>query len=510
MRRNSCPEETCARHLFYALYLPDLFMRRLIAGRPWSLFCPDECPGLQDAHGAEFDALYEHYEAEGRARAVVQPNEIWEAALASASETGVPYIVYKDAVNRACNQSALGTIRSSNLCCEITQFSGPDEIAVCNLASLALPAAVRAGTAAALDPATALDPTTGLLDRRDARVDHALLERMAYAATINLNRVLDASRAPLEKARRSNERHRAVGLGVQGLADVFCLLGLDFDSVEARAVNRALFETVYFGALSASADLAERDGPYETFWDSPAARGQLQFDMLAEPWIERPEESAPGRRRAGQPAWAPGADSRHDWAALKRRIQLTGLRNSLVVALMPTASTSQILGYNECFEPFTKNVYQRKTQAGLYTLVNRYLVQDLEALGRWVPGETNLQLLAAKGSLTGVPDLPAALLRRYRTADELPMKAVIDLAADRQAFVCQSQSMNLWMPKPDFTRLTKMHLYAWRAGLKTGQYYLHTEPHAAAQQFAVVPQQQQQQQQQCSADEEGVCASCSA
>lgn len=540
LKRAVGEDQTRVRGLFYAVWMCDLFMRRLAACEEWSLFCPDECPGLNTTYGDDFEVLYERYEREGRARARIAPSVIWEAILISQQETGGPFVLHKDAVNRACNQSNLGTIRSSNLCCEITEFTGPNEVAVCNLASMGLPSVVRRGA-----PVITLDPATGMIDRRGASVDYALLERLAYTMVVNLNRILDQGQAPLPEAQRSNQQHRPLGLGVQGLADVFCLLGLDFDSPEARAVNRDLFETIYFGALSASADLAERDGAYATFWGSPASRGELQFDLAKRPRLAGEKASAP---LASTSVWVP-SDARHDWTGLKRRIVKTGLRNSLLIALMPTATTSQILGYNECFEPYTYNLYTRRTLSGVFTVVNRHMVEDLVAMKQWKHA-TFLALLASGGSVAGpaFAHLPPAFVRRYRTATELSMKSVIDLAADRQAFVCQSQSMNLWMARPTVPKLTAMHMYAWQRGLKTGMYYLHNESKLQAQQFMVAPTQADKgddtdnneqeeeesiaaafrssslvmstsssnnnttttQQQQCSVIEDGVCESCSA
>lgn len=509
------------RELFYAVWMCDLFMRRLIAkggGAEWSLFCPAECPGLNETHGAEFEALYERYEREGRARSTIAPQKIWEAMLASQQEAGMPFLLFKDAVNRACNQSNLGTIRSSNLCCEVTQFTSPDEIAVCNLASIGLPSMVvqvikkRTTLAPAITASSSSSSsseqqplpavTASMLDRSGSYVDYAHLYEVAYETTINLNRVLDIGIAPLDKAQRSNEQHRPLGLGVQGLADVFYMLGVDFESAEARKHNLEIFETLYFGALSASAFLAERDGPYATFWGSPASRGQLQFDLAT-----CPNSGA----RTG--SWVPN-DVRHDWTALKAKIMKTGLRNSLVVALMPTASTSQILGYNECFEPLTSNVYVRKTLSGQFLVLNKYMVQDLEALGRWRP-EIVQELLRDNGSVAKLEGLPDAFKRRYRTATEMSMATVINLAADRQAFVCQSQSMNCFMAEPSTSRLTRMHVYSWQSGLKTGMYYLHQSPVVNAQKFSVVPPEQRVLvPEQGGAEEEhgggGVCESCSA
>lgn len=487
LRRPTGDDETRVRGLFYGVWMCDLFMRRLATHTEWSLFCPDECPGLNTTDNEEFDALYERYEREGKARATIAPAKIWEAMLVTQMETGMPFLLYKDAVNRACNQRNLGTIRSSNLCCEVIQFTGPDEIAVCNLASLALPSMVVVPGAAAAagggdGGSPPIDPATGMLDRSRNYVDYALLERVAYTMVVNLNRVLDQGHAPVDQAQRSNDAHRPLGLGVQGLADVFCLLGLDFDAPEARVVNRQLFETIYFGALRASADLAERDGAYASFAECPAWRGLLQFDLVTRPRLPNAPADTPLEHTG---SWVP-SDDRHDWSGLKARIRRTGLRNSLVVALMPTATTSQILGFNECFEPYTSNLYTRRTLSGVFTVMNRHMVADMEALGRWTP-QMYQRLLANKGSVAGIEGLPEAFRRRYRTANELSMKAVIDLAADRQAFVCQSQSMNLWMAAPSTKKLTQMHTYAWQQGLKTSVYYLHSESKLQAQQFVVAP-----------------------
>ena len=486
--------ETRADSLFYALWIPDLFMHRLQADADWSLFCPDACPGLNTCHGADFEALYARYEREGRAHSTVKARAVWEAAMRSVQETGMPYLLYKDAVNRASAQANLGTIRSSNLCCEIVQYTDENEIAVCNLASIALPSMVRPAPAAPagskrkfVEEEEGEDKEKGDKEGSGsgsvsvsasasvsgARFDFAQLERVAYAMIVNLNRVLDVGTEPLAKAAALNARHRPLGLGVQGLADAFCLLGLDFDSPAARALHLQVSETLYYGAVRASADLAERDGAYASFAGSPASRGLLQFDLATRP-DGRPTSS-----------WA-ASDARHDWTALKARIVRTGLRNSLLVAIMPTASTSQILGFNECIEPYTSNLYTRRTLAGVFTVVNRHMVRDLAARGLWNAG-TMGAILRDKGSVQNLPGVPEALKRRYRTAYEMKMVPVMHLAADRQAFVCQSQSMNQFVSDATSTRLTQMFVYAWKIGLKTGVYYTHCPAKTAAQQFSVVP-----------------------
>ena len=466
MKMNTGSEDEKARDLFYALWVPDLFMERVIANGDWTLFCPAEAPGLSDCYGDEFKALYERYEAEGKGRKTVKAQKIWFEVLESQIETGTPYLVYKDACNKKSNQKNLGVIKSSNLCSEIIEYSAPDETAVCNLASMALPAFI----------------TNGAFDFTAFRQTVAL-------ATTNLNRVIDVNFYPTPETLKSNMRHRPVGLGIQGLADVFALLKLSWESPEAFALNRRIFAHMYYAALQQSMLLAKTEGPYETFKGSPASKGELQFDL----WSVQPD-----------------ADPELDWAQLKQDIQQYGLRNSLLVAPMPTASTSQILGYNECIEPFTSNIYTRRTLAGEFILVNKYLIADLLAQGIWSP-ELKNKIIANGGSVQGIVEIPALTQSLYKTVWEMKQKTLIDMAAQRGAYVCQSQSLNLYVADPDFRKLTSMHVYAWQQGLKTGIYYLRTKSVVKAQQFTVepvhVPAQQVTQQSQPK-DEE--CVMCSA
>ena len=445
MKKNHGAEELRARDLFYGLWIPDLFMRRVEAGAAWTLFCPSRCPDLVDLHGAAFDARYEEYErAEGVAAATVPAQELWFAILDAQIETGTPYLLYKDACNAKSNQQHLGTIRSSNLCTEVVQFSSADEIAVCNLGSLALPSFLVAG---------------GGFDQ--LAFDHEALAHATRVLTRNLNRVIDRNHYAREEARRSNMRHRPIGIGVQGLADVFARLELPFDGEAARALNRDIFETIYHASLDASCALARADGPHESFAGSPASRGLLQYDL----W--------------GATAAVEREGARWDWSGLKARIAQHGLRNSLLVAPMPTASTAQILGNNECFEPFTSNLYVRRVLAGEFVLVNKHLVRALEALGLWNE-PVRQKIMAHNGSVRDIGEIPEAVRAVYKTAWEMSMRALIDLAADRALFVDQSQSMNLFVAEPTHQRLTSMHFYAWKKGLKTGCYYLRTRAAAEA------------------------------
>ena len=430
LKKNNGKEEMRARDLFYAMWVPDLFMQRVKDGGDWTLFDPGEAPGLFDVHSGEFEALYHRYEAEGRGRKTVKAQEVWFAILESQIETGTPYILYKDAANRKSNQQNLGTIRSSNLCTEILEYTSPDEVAVCNLGSLSLPKFV--------------DPQTHTFD-------HDRLHEVTRVLTRNLNRVIDVNYYPIPEARNSNMRHRPVGLGVQGLADAFILMGLAFDSPEARQVNRDIFETIYHAALTQSVAEAKVDGPYESFDGSPASRGKLQYDL----WGEQPS-------------------GRWDFDALKAEIAEHGLRNSLLVAPMPTASTSQILGNNECFEPYTANIYTRRTLSGEFVVVNKHLLKDLHRLGLW-DERMKQRLMAANGSVQHIDEIPEELRARYKTVYEISQKVIIDMAADRGAFVCQSQSMNLFVEDPNFGKLSSMHFYAWQRGLKTGMYYLRSK-----------------------------------
>jgi ribonucleoside-diphosphate reductase alpha chain len=438
LKKNHGKEENRARDLFFALWIPDLFMQRVKDGGDWSLFCPNEAPGLYDCWGADFEKLYHRYEAEGRARRVVKAQELWFKIMESQIETGTPYMLYKDACNGKSNQQNLGTIRSSNLCTEVVEYTAPDEVAVCNLASIALNQFVSGG-----------------------KFDHQRLYEITKVITRNLNKVIDVNFYPVPEAKKSNMRHRPIGIGVQGLADAFILMRMPFDSEEARVLNREIFETIYFGAMEASMELAERDGAYETYEGSPASKGILQFDM-----------------------WGVEPSLRWDWYTLKAKMQKFGIRNSLLVAPMPTASTSQILGNNECFEPYTSNIYSRRVLSGEFIVVNKHLLKDLIALGLWNDNMKN-RLLAANGSIQGFEEIPAHIRELYKTAWEIKQKSIVDMAADRGAFICQSQSMNVFMQDANFGKLTSMHFYAWEKGLKTGMYYLRTKSAADAIKFTV-------------------------
>ena len=467
MKRNQGNEELKARDLFYALWIPDLFMKRVKGDGNWTLFCPDEAPGLADVAGAEFEELYMRYEAEGRGKKVVKAQEIWMAILDSQMETGNPYLLYKDSVNTKSNQKNLGVIKSSNLCCEITQFTSSEETAVCNLASIALPSFVIEGGGGEGEGAVGFD--------------YLKLRKVARVITYNLNRVIDINEYPSEKSRKSNMRHRPIGLGVQGLADVFMRMGIAFTSEEAKDMNRKIFETIYLGAVEESMELADKHGAYETFAGSPASRGLLQFDL----W------------EGGMDGCVGGLMWKDTWMDIKERLAKSGgvggvggLRNSLLVAPMPTASTSQILGFNECFEPITSNFYVRKTLAGNFVVANRYLVHDLIQAGVWDERMKN-SIISNNGSiqhldLSGVAD-GSKIKEKYRTVWEISMKHLIDMSADRGRFVCQSQSLNLWQEKANRASLTSMHFYAWGRGLKTGLYYLHTLAKAQTQQFSIEP-----------------------
>ena len=461
LKLNSGAEEERARDLFYALWVSDLFMERVEAGGDWSLFCPSEAPGLSDVWGPEFVKLYLQYEAEGRARKTVKAQKLWFQILDTQMETGTPYLVYKDAANRKSNQQNLGTIKSSNLCSEIIEFSNPQETAVCNLASIALPAFVK-----------------------DGKFDFAELRRVAGVAIRNLNRVIDINYYPTPETKRSNMRHRPVGLGVQGLADVFAMLKLSWESDAALELNQLIFEHMYYAAVSMSCELAVEEGAYETFrghlnpysrpehanWGmndpSPASTGRLQPDL----WGVTPITETRGEL---------------DWAALRLRAA-AGMRNSLLIAPMPTASTSQILGYNECFEPFTSNLYTRRTLAGEFVVINKHLMKELLELGVW-NDDMKQQIVARNGSVQDVPGIPEEIQSRYKTTWEMKQRVLIDMAAGRGAFICQSQSLNLFVADPNYGKLTSMHFYAWKRGLKTGCYYLRTKAPVAAQKFTVDP-----------------------
>jgi ribonucleoside-diphosphate reductase alpha subunit len=467
MRKNHGDEELKARDLFYALWIPDLFMERVKTDGTWTLLCPDECPGLADVHGDAFVALYTKYENDNvtpyKCRKTVKARDLWFKVLDAQMETGTPYLCYKDAANAKSNQSNLGTIKSSNLCSEIIEYSDENETAVCNLASIGLPTfCVRSSSA---------DPTAYAGGK--PIFDYAKLHEVTQVITRNLNKVIDINYYPTEKTRISNMRHRPIGIGVQGLADVFMLLDLPFHSDEAKEINQTIFETIYHGALTASAEAAEKDGPYETFHNGtnggcPASRGILQYHM----WNVQPKYT----------------NHTLDWTALKARIQQVGLRNSLLVAPMPTASTSQILGFNECFEPFTSNIYSRRTLAGEFVLTNKYLMRDLIQAGLWNTDLKN-SIVGNQGSVQHIEGLSQHLKDKYKTVWEIPMKHLIDMAADRGAFICQSQSLNLWLEDPNYNMLTSMHFYAWQKGLKTGIYYLRRRAKHRAQQFTIEPEQ---------------------
>ncbi len=439
LRKNHGKEEMRARDLFYALWVCDLFMKRVEADGNWSLFCPHEAPGLHECHGAEFEALYERYEREGRARKTIKAQELWFAILDAQVETGTPYLLYKDAANSKSNQQNLGTIKSSNLCTEIIEYSAADEVAVCNLASLALPRYVING-----------------------QFDHEKLYEVTYQVTINLNRVIDQNYYPVKEAQNSNMRHRPVGLGVQGLADAFIKLRLPFESEEAKKLNIGIFETIYYAAMSASKDLAIKEGAYETFKGSPLSKGKFQFDL----WNVKPDSG------------------RWNWGELRTEVVKHGVRNSLLVAPMPTASTSQILGNNECFEPYTSNIYTRRVLSGEFVVVNKFLLHDLVALGLW-NGSMKDKIITANGSIQDIPEIPADIKELYKTVWEIKMRNIIDMAADRGAYICQSQSLNLFVNQPNASKLTSMHFYAWKKGLKTGMYYLRTQAASQAVKFTV-------------------------
>jgi ribonucleoside-diphosphate reductase alpha chain len=439
LKKNHGKEELRARDLFYALWIPDLFMKRVEANEEWSLFCPNESPGLADCYGEEFERLYERYEREGRARKVVRAQDLWFEILEAQTETGVPYMLYKDHCNRKSNQKNLGTIKSSNLCTEIIEYTSKDEVAVCNLASLALPKFVHEG-----------------------KFDHQKLYEVTKVVTRNLNKIIDINYYPVEEARRSNMRHRPIGLGVQGLADVFIMLRMPFDSEEARGLNIDIFETIYYAAVEASMELAQKLGPYESYQGSPMSQGLFQFDL----WGVTP------------------SSGRWDWEGLRKKVLQYGIRNSLLVAPMPTASTSQILGNNECFEPYTSNIYTRRVLSGEFIVVNKHLMKDLIRLGLWNETMKNM-IIQANGSIQQIPGIPQNLKDIYRTVWEISQKSIIEMAADRGPYICQSQSLNIHIQDPNFGKLTSMHFYAWKKGLKTGMYYLRTRPAADAIKFTV-------------------------
>ena len=454
LKKNHGDEELKARDLFYALWISDSFMERVKSNAKWSLFCPHECPGLSDVYGDKFVELYEKYESAGKARKVVNARDLWFKILDSQMETGTPYILFKDAANRKSNQKNLGTIKSSNLCCEIVQYSDDKETSVCNLASIGLPSFVNVET---------------------KQFDYNKLHEVVKVVTNNLNRVIDINFYPTEKTRVSNFKHRPIGIGVQGLADTLVLMDIPFQSDAAKEVNILIFETIYHAALEKSNEIAKELGEsYSSFPGSPASKGILQFDM----WSKEP---TPGR---------------YDWTTLKQSIITHGLRNSLLVAPMPTASTSQILGFNECFEPFTSNLYSRRTLAGEFVVVNKYLMKELIQLGLWNEQIKN-NIIANKGSVQQLAILSDHIRNKYKIVWEIPMKHVIDMSADRGAFICQSQSLNLWVEDPTYNTLTSMHFYSWKQGLKTGIYYLRRKAKHQAQQFTIEPEQNQVKDEIC-------------
>merc|ERR1711953_1167369 len=440
LRKNHGKEEQRARDLFYALWIPDLFMKRVKADENWSWMCPDECPGLHEVWGEEFEALHEKYEKEGRARKSVKAQKLWYSIIESQIETGTPYMLYKDACNRKSDQQNLGTIKCSNLCTEIVEYSAPDEVAVCNLASIAVNAFV---------------------DKEKRTYDFEQLKRVAKVATKNLNKIIEVNFYPVEEARNSNMRHRPIGIGIQGLADAYILMRLPFESEEACLLNKQIFETIYYGALEASCEMAEKEGPYQTYAGSPVSKGILQYDM-----------------------WGVTPTSLHDWAAIKSKIAKHGVRNSLLLAPMPTASTAQILGNNESVEAYTSNIYTRRVLSGEFQVVNQHLLRDLTELDIWSE-ELKNEIISNNGSVQNISVIPKDIKALYKTVWEISQKTVLKQAADRGAFIDQSQSLNVHIADPNFGKMSSMHFYGWKLGLKTGMYYLRTKPAAQAIQFTV-------------------------
>lgn len=446
LKKNHGKEENRARDLFYALWTPDLFMKRVEANADWTLMCPNECPGLGDTWGKDFERLYEKYEREGRGRKTIKAQELWFSILESQQETGTPYMLFKDAANSKSNQQNLGTIKSSNLCTEIMEYTDENEIAVCNLASLALPRYLKEENGTVV-------------------FDHDKLYEVTYHATKNLNKVIDINYYPVVEAERSNRRHRPIGLGVQGLADTFIALRMPFESDEASGLNKDIFETIYFAAMTASKDLAMKDGAYETFPGSPLSQGKFQFDL----WGVTPDSG------------------RWDWDTLRQQVMEHGVRNSLLVAPMPTASTAQILGNNESFEPYTSNIYVRRVLSGEFMVVNKHLLKDLVKLGIW-NDQMKTAIIAANGSVQDIPNIPQHIKDLYKTVWEISQRRIIDMSADRGAYICQSQSLNLHVQNVNFGKLTSMHFHSWKKGLKTGMYYLRTKAAADAIKFTVQKQ----------------------
>jgi len=469
LKKNHGKEELRARDLFYAMWIPDLFMKRVESNSDWSLFSPDEAKDLHETYGEEFEKLYEKFEKEGKARKTVKAQDLWFEILEAQIETGNPYILYKDACNIKSNQKNLGTIKSSNLCTEIVEYTSPDEVAVCNLASIALNKFVK----------------------DDMTYDHKKLYEITKVITRNLNKVIDVNYYPVEEARNSNMRHRPIGIGVQGLADTFILMRHAFDSPEAKKLNEEIFETIYFGAMEASMEIAKEEGTYKTYEGSPVSKGIFQFDMWG---------IAPSSKR-----W--------DWTKLKREVKKHGVRNSLLLAPMPTASTSQILGNNECFEPYTSNIYTRRVLSGEFIVVNKHLLKDLIKLNLWNESMKD-RLMEANGSIQGIKEIPDDIKLLYRTVWEVSQKSIIDMAADRGAYICQSQSMNIHMQDANFGKLTSMHFHAWKKGLKTGLYYLRTKAAADAIKFTIVKDEKSQTMEdkqaavRCSIDNQDDCEMC--
>ena len=470
LKKNHGKEELRARDLFYAMWIPDLFMKRVESNEDWSLFSPDEAKDLHETYGEEFEKLYEKFEKEGKARKTVKAQDLWFEILESQIETGNPYILYKDAANKKSNQKNLGTIKSSNLCTEIIEYTSPDEVAVCNLASIALNKFVK----------------------DDLTYDHQKLYEITKVITRNLNKVIDVNYYPVKEAENSNLRHRPIGIGVQGLADTFILMRQSFDSPEAKKLNSEIFETIYFAAMESSMEIAQKEGPYKTYEGSPVSKGIFQFDM-----------------------WGIVPDSkRWDWTKLKREVKKHGVRNSLLLAPMPTASTSQILGNNECFEPYTSNIYTRRVLSGEFIVVNKHLLKDLIKLNLWNDSMKD-RLMEANGSVQGINEIPDDIKQLYRTVWEISQKSIIDMAADRGAYICQSQSMNIHMQDANFGKLTSMHFHTWKRGLKTGLYYLRTKAAADAIKFTIVKdeksmdnEEQKQAAIQCSIDNQDDCEMC--
>lgn len=439
LKKNTGKEECRARDLFFALWIPDLFMKRVEENGMWSLMCPHECPGLFDCWGEEFERLYEKYEAEGKFLKQVKAQDLWFAVIESQVETGTPYLLYKDACNRKSNQQNVGTIRCSNLCTEIVEYSSKDEVAVCNLASIAV----------------------NMFVKPDKSYDFKKLKEVTKTVTKNLNKIIDINYYPIPEARKSNMRHRPIGIGIQGLADAFILMRLPYESAGAALLNQQIFETLYYGALEASVELAEKEGVYETYPGCPVSKGILQYDM----WDKTPTD-----------LW--------DWGLLKTKIAQHGVRNSLLLAPMPTASTAQILGNNESFEPYTSNVYNRRVLAGEYQVVNHHLLKDLTELELWSDDMKNT-IIGNNGSIQGIKEIPEEIRELYKTVWEISMKTMMNMAADRGAFIDQSQSFNIHVAEPNYGKLTSIHFYGWKLGLKTGMYYLRTKPAVNAIQFTV-------------------------